>query len=287
MPATTLDFAVVERSEHAMPHAAAIDGSVQAIPLAYEKDVLSIDPAGGAWTDLRDFERYAITEMNDGVTPEGKRIVSHANLEERRKLRIRREGEEGYGLGIDVGTYDGAPVLAHDGGAHGFGASMLIFKDASVAIVVLTNVRNGGPYALLPFNRVVERRIVDAIFDGSENRAATMLEDLVTKRREFGAASARGIERDPPREWVQSIAGTYANPILGDATIASAPHGGSIDVGEWKSVFGRRAEKDGTTSLVLLDPPFAGGAIHVKNGEIVIDTTNGQQTMKRKTPPDR
>lgn len=284
MPSSTVDFGAVEKTEHASPHATALDGTVREIPLDYEKDVLSIDPAGGLWTDLHDMERYVATEMADGVTPEGKRIVSRANLEERRKLRIVSDGDEGYGLGIDVGTYDGAPVFAHDGGAHGFGASMLIFRDSSVAIVVLTNVRNGGPFALLPFNRVVERKIVDALFDGPDDRAASMLDSFVNARRELGGKATAGVEREPASTWLESIAGTYTHPLLGDVTIVASPHGGTLDAGEWRSAFGKRTANDGTAKLVLLDPPFAGGAIGVEKNALVVDTTNGPLTMTRKSP---
>jgi CubicO group peptidase (beta-lactamase class C family) len=78
MSATTLDFAAVERGEHALPHALALDGTTHAMPLAIERAVEPIAPAGGVWTTLRDMERYAATELAEGVAPGGRRIASAA-----------------------------------------------------------------------------------------------------------------------------------------------------------------------------------------------------------------
>src|SRR5450432_3097304 len=123
MSSTTLDFAIAEQADHAVPHATTIDGTVATFPLAYERNVLPMAPAGGVWSNVHDMERYVLTEMSNGVTPAGKRVVSDTNIKERRKLRIHSDGDDGYALGLDVGSYDGVPMFGHDGGALGYGTS--------------------------------------------------------------------------------------------------------------------------------------------------------------------
>ena len=67
MTSTTLDPANVRRSDHAMPHGGSVgDDVAHALPLALEDDVTPIRPAGGAWSNLRDMERYVMTEIARG-----------------------------------------------------------------------------------------------------------------------------------------------------------------------------------------------------------------------------
>ncbi len=254
MRSSTLDFRIAEHGESAAPHALAIDGTTHPIAVGMETSVIAIRPAGGVWTNLRDMERYVLTELAHGAAPDGTRVVSAANASERTKLRVRTEGDDGYGLGIDVGTYEGTPMLSHDGGSLGFGATMFLLPEKGIGVVILTNVRNGGSWEALPFNEVVKRRIVEALVPDLKPRAAEMLADYATKRREANAKRAEGVERDLDPTWLASIAGTYESASLGKVTVA-AP--GSFDVGEWRSAFGRKRSAAGD-ALVPLDPPFAG-----------------------------
>lgn len=278
MKSTTLDFDLVERGDHATPHALAIDGTPREIPLAIERSVVSIRPAGGVWSTLRDMERYVMTELACGVSPDGKRVASEANVNERRKLRIHDGADGGYGLGIDVGAYDGMSMLEHDGGSLGFGTSMFMLPEQGIGIVVLTNVRNGGPSEQLPFNAAVKRRVVEELFDGAEARAVTMVDAFVTERRAIDAKWSDALERDPDARWVSSIAGTYSSAALGVVTIRVGARGGVFDAGEWSSAFGRKVDASGGVKLVFVDPPFAGGDVGVVGSTLVV----GGYVLERK-----
>jgi CubicO group peptidase (beta-lactamase class C family) len=83
MKSTTLDFAVAERGEHAASIGDDIDGTPHTVPLSEERGVFSVRPAGGVWSNVRDMDRYVMTEMAKGVSPDGKRVVSEENLLER------------------------------------------------------------------------------------------------------------------------------------------------------------------------------------------------------------
>lgn len=258
MTSTTLDFATVARGDHAVPHALAIDGTTRAMPLAIERGVEPIAPAGGVWTTLRDMERYVATELGDGVTPEGVRVVSAANMRERLRVRVRSSATGGYALGIGIGTYSGTRRIAHEGGSLGFGTTMFTLPTEHVGIIIFTNVRNGGPEEYLPFNAAVIRRIVELHFAAAVPLADSKLAyyGKVRHRKQPHLAS-------PDHSWVAPLAGTYHDPALGDVVIRATADGADLDAGEWHSAIDRVVEPDGTVKLVLLDPPFAGGGFVV------------------------
>jgi CubicO group peptidase (beta-lactamase class C family) len=260
MASTTLDHATVARGDHAVPHALAIDGTTHALPLAIERGVEPIAPAGGVWTTLRDMERYVATELGEGVTPEGVRVVSAANLRERLRVRVRSSATGGYGLGIGIGTYAGTRRIAHEGGSLGFGTTMFTLPTEHLGIIIFTNVRNGGGKEELPFNVAVTRQIVELMFAAAPPLAEHKLAYYAKLRRHEPRA------RSPDRGWVAALVGTYHDPALGDVAIRATADGAELDAGEWRVPIDRELEADGTVKLVVLGPPFAGGAFVVGPG---------------------
>jgi CubicO group peptidase (beta-lactamase class C family) len=272
MTSTTLDFATVARGEHARPHALAIDGTTRVMPLAIERAVEPIQPAGGVWTTLRDMERYVQTELAEGIAPDGKRVVSAVALRERGKLRVRSDETGGYGLGLGVATYFGLRTLDHDGGSFGFGTTMFMLPDQGIGIVIFTNIRNGNAKEQLPFNAAVKRRIVEQLFAGARPLADQQLAYFAKLRR----TTPRIASAD--RTWIAPLAGTYRDAALGTVTIRETPTGAVLDAGEWSTAIDREVEPGGTSKLVLLDPPFAGGTIVVGAGEPPTLQIPGQTT---------
>lgn len=259
MTDTTVDFArALGAPDRAWPHALAIDGKPRALAPEIEANVVPIAPAGAAWSNLADMERYVLIELSGGVTPQGTRVVSRANLRERWRQRVRNGASDGYGLGMDLGTIHGLTMVGHTGGLFGFGTTMFMLPEQGVGIIVLTNVRNGGDYAIFPFNDPVKRRILEELFDG-QDVASVMVDAYVDIRRDATTSALASLEPAPDPAWIRAIAGTYCNPSLGRVTISAVPPGGIVDVGEWKSRFLRRRNVDGGRRLVQIDPPFAGG----------------------------
>ncbi len=278
MKSTTADFDAAQRGEQAQPHATAIDGSVRAIPLSMERNVLPIAPAGAVWSNLRDMERYIMTELSGGLTPEGKRVVSKKNVELRRMLRTGDLATGGYGLGLGVGQYHGLPTFSHDGGAFGFGTTMFVLPEQEVGIIVLTNVRNGAPTEYLPFNAVAKRRLIEAIFDGAKPLAAEQLEYFVKSKAKATAKALEQVQRVPDAARMTKLAGRYTNESLGTVSVTVTKDGAVLDAGEWRSAVGQRAGDGGAATLVFLDPPFAGSEWTVggEEGSPTLTVTDGQ-----------
>jgi CubicO group peptidase (beta-lactamase class C family) len=263
MASTTLDHATVARGDHAVPHALAIDGTTRALPLAIERGVEPIAPAGGVWTTLRDMERYVATELGDGITPDGVRVVSAANMRERLRVRVRSSATGGYALGIGIATYSGAREIAHDGGALGFGTTMFMLPAEHIGLIIFTNIRNGGPKEELPFNAAVTRRIVELLFASAAPLADKKLA-YYAKLHQHHQHQPR--PASPDHSWVAPLTGTYRDPALGDVIIRATPDGADLDAGEWHTAIDHEVEPDGTAKLIVLDPPFAGGAFVVGPG---------------------
>jgi CubicO group peptidase (beta-lactamase class C family) len=267
MKSTTLDFAVARRADHAMPHAQSIDGVTHALPLSEEDFVTPLRPAGASWSNLRDMERYVMTEMAKGVTPEGKRVVSEANLLERRKPRVRSGDESSYGLGLGVGTFHDLPELAHTGGTFGFGTLMFMLPEQGIAVLSLTNTSAGHP-----LNGVVFRKVIEELFANAGPQADTLVGFEAKSRQDDVAKTMDRVNRQPDATWVSGLVGSYENADLGKVTIAAGATGGVFDAGEWKSGIGQKREIDGTVKLVLLDAPLAGV-------ELLIDGDEAHRTL--------
>ena len=81
MISTTLSFPQVEEEgNYAIPHTAMLDRTYAPISLDVERFLQSIGPAGAHWSTLNDMASYMITQLADGVAPDGKRVVSAENL---------------------------------------------------------------------------------------------------------------------------------------------------------------------------------------------------------------
>jgi CubicO group peptidase (beta-lactamase class C family) len=151
MSSTTFDIdEALSGADHAWPHGYNGDrGAIVQAPIAVEKFVESVTPAGGAWSSLRDLAAYASTQLS-GVAPNGRRVVSLENLEETHTEAIAqiprgewptadREGA-GYAMGwFTVPNYRGMRALSHDGNTLGFTSEIFLLPDADVGVVVLAN----------------------------------------------------------------------------------------------------------------------------------------------------
>lgn len=244
MTSSTIDFAVVTKSEHASPHALDIDGHPREIALGFEGNVGPIAPAGAVWSNLRDMERYALTELARGVAPDGTRVVSEKNFAERLRPRA---PDSGYGLGVGVHKMSGLTAIGHDGGADGFGTSLLLIPELDLGLIILTNVRNGTPSEQLPFNAAVKRKVVELLYAEAQSDSPVIIDFALTQRREAARVQSAGVDRAPD---LSAFFGHYESESLGSADLRP---GGVFDAGEWQVRVGRRGNE-----LVVLDAPFAG-----------------------------
>lgn len=129
---------------------------VDGLDVPYEVPVAPIGivaPSGAVWSNVYDMANYAITQMNDGVAPDGTEVVSAQNLQKTWEGQVTIDSEnpvpgvsfedQHYAMGWVTQSYNGVPIRFHDGGWEGHRAYLAFYPDVDVAIVILTNHQMG------------------------------------------------------------------------------------------------------------------------------------------------
>lgn len=100
-------------------------------------------PAGGLAACAEDIAPYLITQINKGVTAEGKRVVSVENLMETHKPQMTMAENIDYCMGWTRMIRDGHDTLWHNGGVDGFTTDFLMLPDANIGLAVMSNASTG------------------------------------------------------------------------------------------------------------------------------------------------
>ncbi len=252
MKTATFDAARAQKGDHALPHAQGLSADYAPSPLALERGVDSVRPAGGAWASVRDLAQYALLELAGGKTPDGKVYVSEANLLERRKPRVQITADEAYGLGLFVSRAKDVLVVHHGGNMIGYTADFFLLPDHDVGVVVLTNA--GGANAM---RGAVRARFLELVFDGKAEAKDHLAETLARVAQERVDEATR--HAAPDEAWIAPLLGRYESPDLGRLELRAAKGGGyELDVGEWQSGVLKRTARDGTVKVMTSTGAFAG-----------------------------
>jgi CubicO group peptidase (beta-lactamase class C family) len=272
MNETTLSFAEGLKGNLASPHGLNIDGNMAVASHDLAWSIQPYRPAGGAWSSAHDMAKYAANELSKGVLPNGKRMVSEANLLERRKHGVSTGEGEYYGMGLFEYTKLGIPIVYHGGSMPGYMSNFFVFPDANVAAVILTNSDTGSSM-LRPFMR----RLAELLYDGRPEAAdatkaagASILTALAEERTHLT------IPPDPAA--VAKLAPRYASAELGNITVVSAADGVTFKFTDWQSKVATKKNDDGTTSFITIDPSI-GGLYFVmgeKDGKPMLTTRDSQ-----------
>ena len=274
MTRTTYDTAVAKKADFAGPHAATRGLVTTNVALTDDAWIDVWQPTGGAWSSAREYAQYLRLELADGKTAKGEQVVSKANLHARRAPQVRRSDTSSYGLGLVVEELRGVPVYGHNGGLGGYSSTMFFLPDHGVGVVVLTNM---GDTAL--WFAPLRRKLLELLFDGKPEAD----EDLAFAIAERAAAVAREVaqvDEEPDAAWLQTFAGTWTSPDLGEVTIKVTNGRGTFDAGEWRSDIGRKTEDDGAVKLALSTPPWDGF-------EFLPGEANGAATLTLDVPQQR
>lgn len=266
MKSTTFDFRKARRGDHAESHGQGLSLDYRAIPTDYEQAVMAVRPAGGAWSTARDMARFMMLELAHGKTPDGKQLVSAANLERRREPQVKIDAHESYGLGLFVSDEHGVKLLHHGGNMLGFTSDLFLLPDHDVGVVVLTNAGAANAY-----RNAVRRAFLEVVFDGKAEARDHLAQSVARAEQLLADERALVTEADPA--WIGPLLGAYDNPALGHLEVRAKPGGGyELDAGEWKSDLGKKTARDGTVELITTAPPYVGF-------ELVPRTTGGATTL--------
>jgi CubicO group peptidase (beta-lactamase class C family) len=264
---TTFDFKVGESGNWARPHGYDVDGRIVAIPNAFNHLIVPHRPAGGVWSSTHDLAQYALLELGQGVAPNGKRLVSEANILERRE-HVVPIGENGwYGMGLMDRLESGVKIVTHGGTLQGFHSTFFVLPDSGLGAVILTNA-DSGPAMFQPFLR----RLLEVAYDGKPEAAQAMA--AAAARSKAQAKARRDKLMIPPDPAVVAgLATTYRNPTDNGTIRLSEKDGVKwIEAGYVEGPLATEKNADGTISLVTAGP----GLVSI---EAVVGTRDGKRTL--------
>jgi CubicO group peptidase (beta-lactamase class C family) len=122
-------------------------------------------PAGTTYVSINDLARFATAFLNGGVI-EGKQAISPQVIDEMSKQRkaVEVDNATGYGYGLFTdNSFELLKSVWHDGSMTGYTASMLLFPDYKIGIVILCN----GDNVVLQKTQDHARRITLPSFQGN------------------------------------------------------------------------------------------------------------------------
>jgi CubicO group peptidase (beta-lactamase class C family) len=267
MSSTTFDFTRALAGDHAAPHALDIDDKAAAAVMDVNYAIVPVRPAGGAWSSVNDMLRYISMELGRGTLRDGTRYIGESPLLARRAPQVPIGKDETYGMGLEVNTTWGVPVVHHGGSMIGYKSDMMFLPDQGVGAVILTN-SDSGVALLGPF----QRKLLEVLFDG-ERRADAAVESAAKSMHARIAAERTKLTVPAASEYAQALAPRYRNPSLGEIAVTAGGTGPTVfDFGEWKSAVASKKNPDGTVSFVTIAPGIDGL-------EFVVGSAAGARTL--------
>ena len=266
MKGATFDLAKVVRENHASPHAWDVAASTVVTKMDLNHSVTALRPAGGAWMSAHDLAQYALLELAKGKLPDGKRYVSEEALLARRAMQVKIGEDSSYGMGLEVDTGFGVPMVHHGGSLFGYKSDWMILPEHGVGAVLLTN-SDTGRLLLRPFFR----RMVEVLFDGKLEAEADLAARTKALQDEYAKARERLVIPADAAEGGK-LAARYTNPVLGEIAVKRKATELSFDFGEFSSVMGSRKNDDGTMSFWTLSPEILGL-------DFVVGERNGKRVL--------
>lgn len=230
---TTAYISRADKDRLAMPHGWNRIGLRR---IAYAKADKTMHAAGGHISTVNDMSKLLTVEMNGGKI--GGKAVFPATLIERSQTKhinqdrmfglIKRDG---WGVGWDLGLYDGERIVHRFGGFSGFQSHVSFVPDKHVAVVGFVNT--AGPAALAL--HMVALHAYE-VFLGMENlpqRRAKMLDSIRQLRTNSLANEAEQLTARTKGEdtLLPKLAGVYCNAGYGKVTVTARPGGVHIKEG--------------------------------------------------------
>jgi CubicO group peptidase (beta-lactamase class C family) len=222
--------------------------------------IIPVRPAGAAWSNVHDMLAYVRMELANGLLPGGKRYIGAEPLLERRAPQVPTGKNSTYGMGLEVDTTYGVPVVHHGGDMIGFHSDMMWLPGHDVGAVVLTN---GDPGWIV--RDQFQRKLLEVLFDGRPEadalaaaRGKSFYEQIAAERRLLT------VPADPSES--AKLAPRYLNEALGSIVVRRNGAATIFDFGGWQSEMASRRNPDGTTSFLTIAPGLIGFEFVVGGG---------------------
>ncbi|HLL50323.1 MAG TPA: serine hydrolase domain-containing protein, partial [Thermomicrobiales bacterium] len=262
MASTTFSFDEVEdNGNFALPHALSLEGEVIGFPLETEIQVAPVAPAGGAWSNVIDLGHFAITQVNQGVAPDGGTVVSAENLEVTWTPRVQIAPGFSYGLGWVVTDYKDQLLLVHDGGTLGYNAEVAFLPDAGLGVAIVANQAG-----VLSFIEAVRGRVLELAFDQPAEGNAGI--EFAMEQQRQGLADLAEMIVPLDESAVTPFLGAWEHPALGEVKLELVDGRLTLDAGEFVSeIVVARDDETEEAIYVTSTPPLGGLRVSLRDEE--------------------
>jgi len=190
------------------------------------------DAAGSAWSSIHDMSLWAQFLLRDGVTKDGKRLVSEASFEEMfipqqlasaddfyPTVELTQPNWRSYGLAWFQQDFQGRKIDFHTGSLSGLIAIIGLDRAGGKAVVVLGNRDHAE------MRHAVLWEVMDASAADARRNWNQEIFDLYEKRADQGDEKWAEIEEQRLKKTKPSLprndyTGAYESPVIGKITVA-------------------------------------------------------------------
>jgi CubicO group peptidase (beta-lactamase class C family) len=245
-------------SDYALPYLFE-DGSF--IELPYKQDN-TMHAAGGMVSTAQDLAKWLIVNLNGGRY-NGRQIIPRFSLEEILSPQVNQKREfykferYAYGLGWNVGTYEGDKLLHCFGEFDGFRPHVSFMPEHKIGVVVLANESRDALFipdliASDIYDHLLRKRPFEVSSNAKVKEYAANLTKIRGERSQKQAAREREREAGSrPARPILTYAGQYSSPRLGTIRIEAE---GDILFARFGNLSGRLEFYQGDRFTVSLIP---------------------------------
>jgi CubicO group peptidase (beta-lactamase class C family) len=180
-----------------------------------DKSNETMGPAGGMYTTSADAAKWLIAMLNDGNRALPKRAVRLVQSQQTtNKARYRYFDRTGWGLGEDIGEYEGELFVHRFGGFSGAHSHISFMPDQRIGVAVFAN--GGGAVAdavaAYAYDVLLGKPDLDAKWNAEIAKAAAAAQKARDERKTW---EARLAEKHEPGRAREQYAGVYDYDRLG------------------------------------------------------------------------
>ena len=251
MADTTLSVEQVQTSDnYARPHGLNLQNDYQPLEISSEDFVSSILPAGGVWSTANDMARLLIMLLNQGITSDGRRIVSVENLSKTWEPQVEVEiGSVYYGLGWMLEDYHGMRLIHHSGNSMGFSAELAFLPTDGLGVVILTNAEGAGDFV-----SAIRQRLFEIAFGFPPENDPIFKRDLESTQNGI-TNFAKSLLPNVDAQEVSPYLGKFTNEKLGEINFYMEADRLIMATGGLTSEL-RQLSVSGKTVFVVYDVPW-------------------------------
>jgi CubicO group peptidase (beta-lactamase class C family) len=209
-----------DRARLAKPHGMRVDGTFERLP--YGKVDATMHAAGGHVATLGDLGRWITLHMNGG-TIDGRRVFPETVVRNTHRLHVPQDRDfaflhrVGWGIGWDIGTYEGDTIVHRHGGYNGARSHVSFSPAHRIGVVAQVNAATGSPatdlIASYAYDLAARRPDADARANANLERLTESLERTrAAIREDRERRAARQINLPHP---LTDYAGAFENDALG------------------------------------------------------------------------